>query len=381
MRKTIVFLLSLAACAIGTVGAQVTPSRSPIRIPDIPGYKTIKCDFHVHTVFSDGGVWPEVRAEEAWREGLDAIGITDHIEYQPHKDDLPTNHDRSYEIAKSRGDELGVMVIRGSEITRKMPPGHLNAIFLKSGKALDVEDWRAAVKSALDQGAFIFWNHPGWTGQQPDGVPRWYPEQTELIEKRMLHGMEIANDQDYYPDVHRWCIEKNLTMLGDSDIHDPINQVWDLGAGEHRPFTLVFATARTPEAIREALIARRTAVSFKHMLIGNREFLEPIFKGSVEILTRAVTIRGRGTAYVQISNSSDLDFQLTGGGQFDEIAVPPRLVLKAGRTVLLPLSGKSRTLAAKKNFDFRYVVTNLKVTPDGGLDVVLPVEVTFVPGK
>ena len=58
----------------------VTRARTPVNIPDIPGYVTLKCDFHIHTVFSDGLVWPTVRTEEAWRQGLDAIAITDHNE-------------------------------------------------------------------------------------------------------------------------------------------------------------------------------------------------------------------------------------------------------------------------------------------------------------
>ena len=84
--------LLFAAFALGQ-------SRREINFPDILGYKTLKCDLHMHTVFSDGSVWPPVRVDEAWREGLDAISITDHIEYQPHKDDVPTNHGRSHEIA------------------------------------------------------------------------------------------------------------------------------------------------------------------------------------------------------------------------------------------------------------------------------------------
>ncbi len=246
---------------------------------------------------------------------------------------------------------------------------------------MDVEDWRAALNAALEQGAFIFWNHPGWTGQQADGVSRWYAEHTELFDKHMFQGMEVVNDQDYYPDVHRWCIEKKLTMLSNSDIHDPISQTWDLGAGEHRPFTLVFAADRSPDAIKEALLAGRTAVSFKRMLIGNREFLEPIFRGSVEVLNRSVTVKGKRTAFVQVSNSSDVDYQLVGGEKFDEIRVPGRMLLKAGKTVLLPVTGKSEALRAKKSFDLHYTVTNLKVTPDAGLDVVFLVEVTFIPTK
>src|SRR5687767_1637405 len=96
----------------------ITRARTVVNLPDVPGYMTLKCDFHIHTVFSDGYVWPTVRAEEAWREGLDAIAITDHIEYQPHKADVHTNHNRSYQIARKTGDDLDVVVIKGSEITQ-----------------------------------------------------------------------------------------------------------------------------------------------------------------------------------------------------------------------------------------------------------------------
>ena len=48
-----------------------------------------------------------------------------------------------------------------------------------------------AVKAAIDQGAFIFWNHPGW--KQPDGRALWYAEQEEVFQKGWLHGLEIVN--------------------------------------------------------------------------------------------------------------------------------------------------------------------------------------------
>ena len=54
--------------------------KGKIVISDLKGYVTLKCDFHIHTVFSDGTVWPTVRVDEAYREGLDAIAITDHLE-------------------------------------------------------------------------------------------------------------------------------------------------------------------------------------------------------------------------------------------------------------------------------------------------------------
>ncbi len=81
--------------------------REVIHIPDIRGYKTLKCDFHVHTVFSDGKVWPDVRVNEAWQQGYDAIAITDHIEYRPFKDVVLGDFNESYKIAKKRADQIG----------------------------------------------------------------------------------------------------------------------------------------------------------------------------------------------------------------------------------------------------------------------------------
>jgi hypothetical protein len=49
--------------------------RHELKVPDIEGYKTLKCDFHIHTVFSDGLVWPSVRVGEAYLEGLDALPL------------------------------------------------------------------------------------------------------------------------------------------------------------------------------------------------------------------------------------------------------------------------------------------------------------------
>ncbi|MFB3903540.1 MAG: Sb-PDE family phosphodiesterase [Acidobacteriota bacterium] len=357
---------------------EVIRARTPIRIPDIPGYVTLRCDFHTHTVFSDGAVWPNVRSEEAWREGLDAIAITDHIEYQPHKADLPTSHSRSFEIAKDSGDALGIIVIRGSEVTRKMPPGHINAVFLQSNPPLDTPDWRDAIKAASDQGAFIFWNHPGWTGQQPDGLARWYPEHTELFEKRLIHGIEVVNDRSYYPEVHRWALEKNLTMMGNSDVHDPIGMDFDTDHQERRALTLVFATEKTPEAIKEALFAHRTAVLFEDMLVGRREYLEPLFKASVKLINPSVTVKGKGLAYVQVSNASDIDYELIGDNRFDEVTASSRLILHSGKTVLLQIRGNSETTKGQKCFELKYTVKNLKLTPEEGLPVVIPVEVNFV---
>lgn len=129
--------------------------RYNLRIPNIEGYITLKGDFHVHTVFSDGKVWPDQRVKEAWNEGLDVIAITDHIEHRVNKDILISDHNKSYEIAKKEGDAIGMLVVKGAEITRQKPLGHLNALFIQDANKLDVPDPLKAIDEAINQGALL----------------------------------------------------------------------------------------------------------------------------------------------------------------------------------------------------------------------------------
>lgn len=72
-------------------------------------HQWLSTDLHIHTVFSDGAVWPSIRVEEARREGLDLIAMTEHLEYQPHAKDIPhPDRNRSYTIANGMiREEIG----------------------------------------------------------------------------------------------------------------------------------------------------------------------------------------------------------------------------------------------------------------------------------
>ncbi|MCX8157697.1 MAG: Sb-PDE family phosphodiesterase [Verrucomicrobiae bacterium] len=382
MKPALVILLGMGLlCAPGQVGAHepVTRARTEIRLPNLPGLLTLKCDFHIHTVFSDGLVWPTVRSEEAWREGLDAIAITDHIEYQPHKADVSTNHNRAYDIAKPAGEALELMVIRGSEITRRMPPGHLNAIFLTNSTPLATSNWLDAVAAAHAQGAFIFWNHPGWEAQTTNGLVLWYPEHTQLLERGMLHGIEVVNGRSYYPEAHRWAIEKNLAMISNSDIHAPLNLDYHVHDGDLRPVTLVFAAERTPAALKKALFARQTAVLAMNRLIGDEKFLRPLFERSLRFNKPQYEIRGRGRALAQIANDSSVDFVLERTGQIPELILPPKLVLPAMKTVLLEMRASTNIVKGTHRLKLPYQVSNVLVGPAQPLQDALTVEIKFTP--
>lgn len=380
--KFITIFITAVALLGGFVAVEgAARERTEINIPDIPGYKTLKCDFHIHTVFSDGNVWPTVKVEEAWLQGLDSIAITDHLEYLPHKDDIRTDHNRSYEIARARAEQLSLILIKGSEITRDMPPGHLNAIFLKDSTPLDVEDWRDAIRIANEQGALVFWNHPGWARQAPGGIAVWYDEHSEILDKGFMMGIEVVNHTSYYPEVHQWAIDKNLAILGNSDSHNPMAFDFEADKGEFRPFTLVFAEERSAEGIRQALLERRTAAVYQGKIIGDARFLEAIFKEAVSLKVSSVSVKGQGGAAVQIHNASDIDFQLVSGKSDGSLRVPEELKLSAGKTVVMGVTGISATMSGRKSVPVSYEVKNLLIGPGKGLPVTLALDVEFFPAE
>jgi hypothetical protein len=352
-------------------------ARTELQFPDVPGYVTLKCDFHMHTVFSDGNVWPSVRVEEAWHDGLDVIAITDHVEYQPHQADVSTNYERSYEIARAVAKPLGLIVIRGAEITRGEPPGHLNALFLKTIGPLKQTNDTEAVRMAAEQVAFIFWNHPGW--KQPERKSVWYAEQGGFYDKGWLKGIEILNGDTYEPIAHQWCVDKKLTLLGNSDVHDPIGMTYDGSEDGHRPMTLVFATERSEEAIKAALVARRTAVHTGKLLIGDEQFLKPLFAGALEVKDPPVRIKGKSRVMIQVFNRSPISFELQSAGLTDEVKVQKKVTLQAGKTSLIEVTAKGSGLSGKRTLALPFRVMNLKTAPDQPLVAELKVDVEFVP--
>ena len=359
--------------------APATRARAELAIPDPPGLLTLKCDFHMHTVFSDGIVWPTVRVDEAWRHGLDAIAISDHIEYQPHKADVSAEFNRSFELAKAAGEPLGIIVIRGAEISRPMPPGHINAVFLKDCAALDVPEWADAVAAAHAQGAFIFWNHPGWKSQVPDGIAVWCDEHARLLQGGMLHGIELVNGRSYYPEAHRWVIEKKLAMLCNSDTHAPIDVDYAVAQGDRRPMTLVFAKERSERAIQEALVARRAAALAAGTLIGDEVFLRPIVERSIRVKTPAVTVRGRARVAVQVANESDIDYRLERAEEIAEVNIPEQVTLPARKTILLQVQGKDPKSQGRRTVSLPYLATNVLVGPDKPMTVSIELDVRFNP--
>lgn len=292
--------------------------RENIYIPEVDGYKVLKCDFHTHTIFSDGRVWPTIRNQEIWEEGLDAYAITDHIEYTPFSDDVRVDYNRSYELAKDAAEKQNLILVRGSEITRNTPPGHFNAIYIEdaSGFIADRatnEFDRKAVMKAAEQNAFIFWNHPGWK-PNIEGSYEWLEFIEDLYVNNLLHGIEVVNGFGIHLKALDWCIDKDLTVMGSTDIHNLVAHDYDLSQRHiHRTMTLLMAKDRTPESIREALDAGRTVAWASKYLLGKEENVRSLFNASVKLSPShhtEVKANGNSTNFYEISNNSDLYFEL-----------------------------------------------------------------------
>jgi hypothetical protein len=351
--------LFLFVCIAFPLVAQV---RGAIAIPNLNGFVTLKCDFHIHTVFSDGTVWPTVRIDEAYREGLDAISLTEHIEYRAYVRD--SSHNRSYELAQASAKAKGIILIRGSEITRSMPPGHSNAIFLTNSDELEKTDFMDAFQAAKSQNAFIFWNHPCWDAQQPD-TTRWFDEHTQLLQQGMMHGIEVVNGRYYCPEAHRWCLEKKLTLIGNSDVHQPIQTNVSFEKGEHRSLTLVFARNASPEAIHEALKERRTAIYFGEHIIGDEKYLKELFTNALDIKTE----KNDQNVRISVKNNSDLTFHLKKTNH------DPRLVYFRDYDVT-PHGEHVITVRLENGVtggDVNFIVENFWVAPEKGMSYTIKI--------
>lgn len=351
MKKTNILLLFLFSIDIFSVGEVfvINDYKDMDRIINFPNtekYKVIVADLHTHSVFSDGAVWPNVRVEEAVRDGIDLLAITEHLEYQPHIDDIPhPDRNRSFDIAEDIAKNKDLTVINGAEITRMFPPGHINAIFIEDANKLIyldeakiseakeilkevpeesltnyedlswLEDAALAslwpVKSALiearNQNAFTFWNHPAWSSEEFIGQPMLREIHKEFFRDNLLHGIEVANGDGYSEEAFRIALEYGLTVLGTSDVHGLIDWDYPSSIGAHRPVTLILSESNSIDAIKSSLFSGKTVVWFKNNLIGLEDNILELTNSYLKA-KKVEILENSDIARVEIENVSDVRF-------------------------------------------------------------------------
>jgi histidinol phosphatase-like PHP family hydrolase len=374
--------IQCAAAALfvaGTVAYGQAPVRQGLPMPDLPGFKTLKADFHLHTVFSDGNVWPTVHVQEAWRDGLDVIALTDHAEYHPHSGDVKVDGGRAYAVAKPLADQLGVILVPGVEITKPdplkatlvLPEGsaHFNALFVTDANALSVaDDLMEALRRAKAQEAFVFWNHPRYRVTRG----RWFPPIARAFDAGLFQGMELVNGPDFYDEAYPWIAERQLTMLANSDAHDPIPP---RAAGGRRPITLLFALTADLDGVREALVARRTAAWLGDDVWGAEAHLRGLWNGAVIVDTPTIARKPGVAPLIRLRNTSAVPMRIAVRDAPAWFVLTPPLALEAQAITVLRPGLTAEAPTGEHRVELRLEVSNLHVGPGRNLTVTIPLTV------
>ena len=398
-----IFLLGLllAGSTVTYADAQPEQDARSIDFPDPEGYVTLVADLHTHTVFSDGDVWPTIRIEEATKDGIDVISFTEHLEYQPHIEDIPhPDRNRSFELGQLAVNNSDLMVIRGAEITRQInddlkAPGHINAVFIQDANKLyrydasrkeealaqfrpqatihsPAEEYNAiarlwpaeqAMQEANAQSAFVFWNHPAWFAQRPDGIATLENIHKQFIADGLLHGIEVVNMHWFSESALQIALDNNLTILGTSDVHQLIDWDYEPHHGGHRPVTLILAETNTEASVKEALFARRTVVWFNDLLIGEERNVVPLLKASLTIASASYT---PDTTILEVTfrNVSDATFQLKNLSSYTFAEDDDYLVIPQHSETMIPVNVIERLSSVELEFEVLNAIVAPKTHPN-----------------
>ena len=398
-----IFLLGLllAGSTVTYADAQPEQDARSIDFPDPEGYVTLVADLHTHTVFSDGDVWPTIRIEEATKDGIDVISFTEHLEYQPHIEDIPhPDRNRSFELGQLAVNNSDLMVIRGAEITRQInddlkAPGHINAVFIQDANKLyrydasrkeealaqfrpqatihsPAEEYNAiarlwpaeqAMQEANAQSAFVFWNHPAWFAQRPDGIATLENIHKQFIADGLLHGIEVVNMHWFSESALQIALDNNLTILGTSDVHQLIDWDYEPHHGGHRPVTLILAETNTEASVKEALFARRTVVWFNDLLIGEERNVVPLLKASLTIASASYT---PDTTILEVTfrNVSDATFQLKNLSSYTFAEDDDYLVIPQHSETMIPINVIERLSSVELEFEVLNAIVAPKTHPN-----------------
>ena len=343
-----IFALSTIAMAQANIAkfnsAQVSfhrlEHRQEIIFPKVGDYNVYTADLHTHTIYSDGCVTPGYRVREAWRDGLDIVAITDHIEYRkterelyqfmdgyikeeyrglpkgvntniaktkPDERGILVNLNIGYEMAKQEGDKFGIMVIRGAEITRG--DNHFNVLFTKDNNKIYDIDTEQSIRNAIKQGAFISHNHPT---RDKNTATEMTPLAEELHAKKLFNGIEVGNSLWTRDWLFSYCIDNGYAPISGTDMHGTTAEKFHQSGNEsvYRDMNLILAEKRDEKSIKEALFAGRTIAYHNNKLIGKEEYLVDLFKASVNV---SYSYDTNDATIVVLTNKSSFPYEIKYG--------------------------------------------------------------------
>ncbi len=304
-------LFAISAFALLLLCAGGTQAAERFDFPDVGAWQVLRCDFHTHTIISDGKMTGRERVEESKRLGYDVIAITDHGQLL------------AYRSAKYVGDQIGVLVIRGLESGIRDKEHYvilgINSAYRPrdshrwaESKGEDTVFYQEQMAEVARCGGLIIWAHPHVGFREPS---RWGMKQG------IIQGIEIKNGgpgkgwgtqfthgTNWYPNAFEWAMEHNLAMFACTDVHGDRTP--------NPPVTLVLAEERSEKGVMDAIRSLRTVAWFDGMLWGRKEIIGP--------LTGAM-VQGEATGgTLKLSNLGPVPLKgVAGGGQGEAFELPP----------------------------------------------------------
>ena len=333
-----------------------TLNRKEFNAPSVDGYTAYKADLHNHTIFSDGHLSMQSRVREAWADGLDAIAVTEHLEYRPHekdyvkylkgytgkgakakaydfvskpgpaKEDIMVDFNYPVELARKTAKNYDMTIISGIEVTRKPDEYcHFNALFTTDNNAIYDADPMQSLRNAKAQGALVLHNHPGWLRKDLSMTKF----EKAAYKEGLIDGIELMNGAEFYPKAITRAWKYNFFVSSNTDIHQPSAERYQR-YGERRNMTLVFAKDKSVESLREAIEARRTLAYSYGTLAGEESLLRKFFEASVQV--REISVDKKGRRQIIVTNKSSIDWWLVREGRKAELLEANSSIILGERT-------------------------------------------------
>ena len=194
--------------------------------PKLHARRPLRCDFHIHTLYSDGKSSPAEMAVRGRELGLDVAVITDHNAY-------PASLEAMAEVAR-----LGLNVVTGPGEEVSGPNWHLlsvgadaaiYALGQESGAFLNEAEWKYeamhwAIRAIQAHGGRAYLAHPYWSVERGFHLPSpWYDR---VLEEGLLDGVELLGDvlhENNFRSLARYrdflAAGGRIPILGNSDTH------------------------------------------------------------------------------------------------------------------------------------------------------------------
>ena len=225
--------------------------------PELAARRPLRCDFHIHTLYSDGRNTPAEMLIRGRELGLDVAVITDHNAYAGSIEGLDARQELDLNLITMPGEEVS------AHNWHVLSIGATASIYDQARENYDLESdprderWtsygglRWAIETTQAQGGRAYLAHPYWTIDRGFHLPTTFYDQ--VLAEDILDGIELLGDVKYQNNVRSLARYLDLRssghqvpILGNSDTH----------ASQHTYgiyWTQVWAEDLTPAGVLDAI--------------------------------------------------------------------------------------------------------------------------------